>query len=353
MFFDSNKVIGLDIGTNSIKVIELDVSPRKATVISFGVAPTPTGTISGGEIMDPMTLSQTIKSLLEKTNTKRKHASVGIWGTAVIVKRVSLPKMDLQLLDEQIRWEAEQYIPFDIQEINLEYHVLSSSQSSAETMDILLVAAKKDLIMNYLETVESTGISCSVLDVSTFALANCFMINHPELKNETSAVFDIGSGVTNFVVVENGEAVFARDIPMGGYNYTTDIQKGMGISIQEAEGLKLDISLGRPAPEELKGIVQSSHESFCDELNRSLDFFTSTATSTQGRIERIYITGGGSLMIGLKESLANLSQLPVEIFNPFNVVQVDKNVIASEYISQIAPLAAIAVGLALRKAGDR
>lgn len=351
MFFDSNKVIGLDIGTNSIKIVELDVGPRKATVVSFGVTPTPAGTIMGGEIMDPMTLSQAIKSLLEKTNSKRKHASVGIWGTAVIVKRVSLPKMDLQLLDEQIRWEAEQYIPFDIQEINLEYHVLKSSQSSADTMDILLVAAKKDLIMNYLETVESTGVSCSILDVSTFALANCFMINHPELTNETSAIFDIGSGITNFVVVENGEAIFARDIPMGGFNYTQDIQKGMGVSIPEAEGFKLDISLGRPSPEELKGIVQSSHESFCDELNRSLDFYTST--SNQGKIQRLYITGGGSLMIGLKESLANLSQLPVEVFNPFNTVQVDKNVIASEYISQIAPLAAVVVGLGLRKAGDR
>lgn len=351
MFFDSNKVIGLDIGTNSIKVVELDVGPRKATVLSFGVTPTPAQTIVGGEITDPLTLSQEIKSLLAKTNSKRKHASVGIWGTAVIVKRVSLPKMDKQLLDEQIRWEAEQYIPFDIQEINLEYHVLSSSQASAETMDVLLVAAKKDLIMNYLETVESAGVSCSILDVSSFALANCFILNHPELANETSAVFDIGSGITNFVVVENGEAVFARDIPMGGLNYTSDIQKGMGVSMAEAEGFKLDISTGRPTPEELKGIVQSSHESFCDELNRSLDFFTST--SNQGRISKIYLTGGGSQMIGLKESLANLSQLPVEIFNPFHVVQVDKNVIATEYISQIAPLAAVAVGLGLRKVGDR
>ncbi len=351
MFFDSNKVIGLDIGTNSIKIVELDVGQRKTTVMAFGVAPTPAGTIAGGEIIDPITLSQAIKSLIEKINTKRKHASVGIWGTAVIVKRVGLPKMDLQLLDEQIRWEAEQYIPFDIQEINLEYHVLNSSQASADTMDILLVAAKKDLIMNYLETVESAGISCSVLDVSSFALANCFMKNHPEFNNDTIAVFDIGSGITNFVVVENGEVVFARDIPMGGFNYTSDIQKGMGISVEEAEGLKLDISLGRPAPEELKTIVQSSHENFCDELNRSLDFFTST--SNQGKIQRIYLTGGGSLMIGLKESLANLSQLSVEMFNPFHSIQVDKNAIASEYISQIAPLAAVAIGLGLRKAGDR
>lgn len=351
MFFDSNKVIGLDIGTNSIKLVELDVGARKTTVLSFGVTPTPAGTIAGGEIIDPVTLSQAIKSLIEKTNSKRKHASVGIWGTAVIVKRVSLPKMDLNLLDEQIKWEAEQYIPFDIQEINLEYHVLASSQASADTMDILLVAAKKDLIMNYLETVEGAGVSCSILDVSSFALANCFMRNHPELAHETNAIFDIGSGITNFVVVENGEVVFARDIPMGGSNYTSDIQKGMGVSVEEAEGLKLDISLGRPAPEDLKTIVQASHESFCDELNRSLDFYTST--STQGRIQRIYLTGGGSLMIGLKESLSNLSQIPVDIFNPFHTIQVDKGVIATEYISQIAPLASIAIGLGLRKVGDR
>lgn len=351
MFFDSGKVIGLDIGTNSIKIVELDVSQRKTTVMAFGVAPTPPGTISGGEIIDPVTLSHAIKELMAKVNTKRKHASVGIWGAAVIVKRVGLPKMELNLLDEQIRWEAEQYIPFDIQEINLEYHVLNSSQNNVETMDVLLVAAKKDLIMNYLETVESSGVSCSILDVSSFALANCFLKNHPEQMGEAVAIFDIGSGITNFVVVENGEAVFARDIPIGGFNYSSDIQKGMGVSIEEAEGLKLDISLGRPAPEELKAIVQSSHENFCDELDRSLDFFTST--STQGKIQRIYLTGGGSQMIGLKESLANLSQLPVEIFNPFHAIQVDKNAIATEYISQIAPLAAISVGLGLRKAGDR
>lgn len=351
MFFDSKKVIGLDIGTNSIKIVELDVSNRKTSVVSFGVIPTPAGTIVGGEIMDPATLSDSIKSLLEKTASKRKHASVGIWGNAVIVKRVALPKMDMQLLDEQIRWEAEQYIPFDIQEINLEYHVLNSSKNSIDTMDILLVAAKKDLIMNYLETVESSGISCTILDVSTFALANCFMRNYPDLSNDTSAIFDIGSGITNFVVVENGEAVFARDIPMGGNNYTMDIQKGMGVSVQEAEALKLDISLGRPAPDELKTIVQSSHESFCDELNRSLDFYTST--SNQGKIQKIFLTGGASLMIGLKESLANLSQIPVEIFNPFHIIQVEKDVISSEYISQIAPLAAVAVGLGLRKVGDR
>lgn len=351
MFFDSNKVIGLDIGTNSIKIVELDLGQRKTKVLSFGIQPTPTGTLAGGEITDPVTLSQSVRELIQKTNSKRKHASVGIWGTAVIVKRVSLPKMDLQLLDEQIRWEAEQYIPFDIQEINLEYHVLTNAQPTTDTMDVLLVAARKDLILNYLETVEASGVSCSILDVSSFALANCFIKNKGNQVSETSAIFDIGSGITNFVVIENGETVFSRDIPIGGFNYTSDIQKGMGISLEEAEGFKLDISLGRPAPDDLKPIIQVSHESFCDELSKSLDFFTST--STHSRVDRIYVTGGGSLMIGLKESLANLSQIPVEVFNPFENIEVDTKVIAHEYISQIAPLAAVAVGLGLRKAGDR
>jgi type IV pilus assembly protein PilM len=218
-------------------------------------------------------------------------------------------------------------------------------------MDILLVAAKKDLIMNYLETVEAAGVSCSILDVSSFALANCFLFNYPEEKTGISAIFDIGSGVTNFVVVENGEAVFARDIPMGGFNYTSDINKSMGVSLEEAEGLKLDLAMGRPVPEELKGVVQSTHEMFCEELNRSLDFYTTT--STQNRIQKIFISGGGSQMPGLRESLANLTQISIEIMNPLQRIQIEKNAVPPEYLEQTSSLCSVAIGLGLRKVGDR
>jgi len=350
MFFKSNKVLGLDIGTSTIKVVEIEVSSRKTSLVSFGIAPTPEGTMSGGEIENPTILSQAIRDLIQKTHSKRNNACVGIWGAAVIVKRVSLPKMDKQLLSEQIRWEAEQYIPYDIQEINLEYHILNSVNEGSETMDILLVAAKKDLIMNYLETVEAAGVSCSILDVSGFALANAFLFNYPEEKTSTVALFDIGCGVTNFVVLENGETVFARDIPAGGFHYTNDISKTLGVSLPEAEGLKLDFSASRPTPEELRPIIQSSHETLCEELNRSLDFFSTT--STQNKIEKIFITGGASQMLGLKEVLGNMTQTAIEFFNPFQKIQIEKGAISPDQAVQISSLAAVAVGLGLRKTGD-
>lgn len=351
MLFKSNKVIGLDIGTSSIKLVELETSGKKATLVTFGLVPTPVNAVAGGEIVDPIAVSQAIKELLDKTKTKRKNVSVGIWGTAVIIKRVSLPKMDVNLLDEQIRWEAEQYIPFDISEINLEYHILGSSKDSIDTMDILLVAAKKDLIFNYLESIESVGLTCSILDVSSFALANAFMHNYPTDTTQTTALFDIGSGVTNFVVIENNEVVFARDIPAGGLNYTNDIQRAMNITIDEAEILKLDYSFNRPTPEELKNIIQLSHESFCEELNRGIEFFTQT--SSQSKIQKIFLTGGGSQVLGLKEYLGQVTQLPVEIFNPFNNVQIENKSAGPDYLHQISSLCGTGIGLGLRKVGDR
>ncbi len=350
MLFKSNKVIGLDIGSSSIKVLELDVSGKKASLVSFAIAPTPANSVIGGEIVDVAAISEAIRSLIAQIKTKRKFVATGIWGTAVVVKRINLPKMDSQLLNEQIRWEAEQYIPFDIQEINLEYHALDTVPENPETMDLLLVAAKKDLIMNYLEAIETSGVSCGVLDVGSFALANCFLHNYGP-TSDTVGIFDIGSGVTNFSVIENGEVVFARDIPVGGSNFTSDIQKNLNVSSQEAEVFKLDLSLNRPTPEELKAVVQGTNSSICEELNRSLDFYSTT--SNQNKIARIYITGGGSLTFGLKEALSQISQTSVEHLVTFQNVNVDKSVMNPDTLSQMASFTAVAVGLGLRKMGDR
>ncbi len=351
MLFKSNKIIGLDIGSSSIKILELDVSGKKTSLASFAIAPTPPNSMIGGEIVDVQAVSQTIKALADQVKTKRKHIATGIWGTAVVVKRVNLPKMEESLLDEQLKWEAEQYIPFDIQEINLEYHVLKTTPENPETMDVLLVAAKKDLILNYLEAIELTGISCSVLDVSSFALANCYLNAYGPTNGESVGIFDIGGGVTNFTVVENEEIVFARDIPVGGSNITSDIQKNMNVSAEEAEVFKLDLSLGRPTPEELKPIIQSTNNAICEELSRSIDFYSTT--SSQNKISKIYVTGGASLTFGLKETLAQMSQLPVADLLPFQNIQVDKSVLNPETLLQIAPYSAIAIGLGLRKVGDR
>lgn len=351
MFFGKKKLLGVDIGSSSIKVVELDFNKRQPKLISFGIAPTPPSAVSGGEILDNAQVSQVIQSLCQTMKTKRNMVATGIWGNAVIVKKINLPAMDVGLLGEQIRWEAEQYIPYDVQEINLEYHVLRSRAAPPETMDVLLVAARKDLIFNYVESVELSGVQCTILDVSGFALANCFTANYGELPGETIAVLDIGSGVTNFVVIDGGEVVFSRDVPVGGGNYTGEIQRHLNITVEDAEGMKLDAANNRPVAQEVMDVIQSQHEILAEEISKSIEFYT--ATSSDFPIQKLFLTGGGAQTPGLKDHIHNVTQIPIEFFNPLMGVEIDRKNFSHEYIAQIAPLCAVAIGLGLREVGDR
>ncbi|MCB0362104.1 MAG: type IV pilus assembly protein PilM, partial [Bdellovibrionales bacterium] len=224
-------------------------------------------------------ISDAIRHMLGEVKTKRRHVSTGLWGTAVIVKKITIPRMDESLVSEQIRWEAEQYIPFDVNEVNLEYKVLERVNQSAETMDIILIAARQENVFRFAEIVETSGLVCSVLDVGGFALANCFERNYGVLDGQVVSLLNIGASVITFVVFENGEIVFCRDVPVGGSTYNTEIQKAMGVSLEESEALKLGFSSGQPGPEELGRIIQSTHEILCDEVQSSLDFFRNTSSS--------------------------------------------------------------------------
>ncbi|MBX3040041.1 MAG: pilus assembly protein PilM, partial [Bdellovibrionaceae bacterium] len=219
MFFKSKKVIGLDIGTSSLKIAELDVSKSGATLQGFRLAPTPLNAVSGGEIIDTMSLSQAVRGLVDELGSKRKSVCTGMWGMAVIVKKITMPKMDKKLLAEQIRYEAEQYIPFDINNISLSHQVLPSTVTG-ETQDILLIAAQNELVSQYFQVVSMANLDCKILDVSGFALANCFELNYGRFPGETIGLLNFGAAVTNFVVISNGDIIFSRDIPVGGQNYT-------------------------------------------------------------------------------------------------------------------------------------
>ena len=238
MFFSQKKILGLDIGTSSIKIAEIDAGRRGVTLNKFTVVPIADGAVVGGEILDGTAVTQVIQGACRQAKTKRKNVCAGMWGTSVIVKKISMPRMDDKVVAEQIKWEAEQYIPFDINEISLEYHILKSMRGAGENMEVLLVAAKQEFVFRYLEVIENAGLKCSLIDVSGFALANCFEFNYG-ITNEPTALLNIGAGVTNFVVVDRGEVIFSRDVSVGGMNYTNDIHKGMGVSVPEAESLKI------------------------------------------------------------------------------------------------------------------
>jgi type IV pilus assembly protein PilM len=349
MFFKSKKIIGLDIGTSSVKLAEIELSRSGASLLSYAMAPTPSASISGGEISNPGAISATIQSLIAQTRTKTKNVATGMWGTAVIVKKITVPAVEENMLAEQVRWEAEQYIPFDINEISLSFHLLKSF-SNAETMDLLLIAAQNELVFQYTSTIEEAGLKASILDVSSFALANCFEFNYGKRNGETIGVLNIGAGVTNFAVIHNGDLIFSRDIPVGGANYSNEIHKELAISIADAEALKLSAAGQGEVPDEVHSIISATNDVVAEEIRNSFDFFA--ATSGGLTLNRVYYTGGGTLTPGLIEGLGRSTGIEFELFNPFINIKSGNKSFNEVFLSQIAPYASVVLGLALRQVGD-
>ncbi len=349
MLFGSKKILGLDIGTSSIKIAELEVSRTGADLISFSYAPTPPGCINGGEIVNSGALSVIIQGLVSEIKSSRKNVCVGMWGTAVIVKRISIPRVDKKVLSEQIKYEAEQYIPFELQNISLSYEVLEA-HSTDEIMEILLVAAQNELVGHYVQTVVGSGLKASIVDISSFALANTFEFNYGKALKSAIAIINIGAGVTNFIVVSQGEVVFSRDIPFGGFNFTNEISKDMGITLAEAESLKISAVTKGEVPAEVNSILSATNESLADEVKNSFEFFN--ASNTGMPISRIFYSGGSSVMPGLVDTVARVMSLPVEPINPFRKIKPKGKNLNPAFLKQIAPLAATALGLGLRKIGD-
>ncbi|HEX7676379.1 MAG TPA: type IV pilus assembly protein PilM [Bdellovibrio sp.] len=349
MFFKSKKVIGLDIGTSSIKLAEMDFSGKGAQLLSFGFAPTPPNAVSGGEITDIASVGMAVQALVAEVNSKRKNIATAMWGTAVIVKKITIPKMDKKLIRDQIRFEAEQYIPFDINNISLAHHILTNS-SSPDTMDILLIAAQNELVTQYTQVIEVTGLNCGVLDVSGFALANAFELNYGKLHGEVVGILNFGASITNFVVIQSGEVIFCRDIPVGGANYTNEIHKTMGVTIPEAEALKLSAVSKREVPDDVHAVISATNEAVTEEIRSSLDFLSATTNGLT--LNRCFYTGGSSATSGLVETVSRVTGIPMEPFNPFIKVKANPKKFSQEYLDQISSFAGVVTGLALREVGD-
>ncbi len=349
MFFSSKKVLGLDIGTSSIKVAEMSVSGRGATLDSFGYAPTPPNSVAAGELSDPMSLGMAVQSLIGEIKTKRRNVCTGMWGTAVIVKKISVPRADEKLIGEQLSFYAEQYIPFDINNISLSYYVIKAA-GNADNVEVLLIAAQNELVAQYTQVVANAGATCSILDVSGFALANCFEINYGRMR-ENVGIINFGAAVSNFVILAGGEVIFCRDIPVGGLNYTNEISKSMGITVPEAESLKMSSISGREAPEDVQNIMAATNELITEEIRNSLEFLN--ATSGNVGLQRLYYTGGSATTPGLIDTIQRVTNLRTEPFNPFNKIRFNSRRLSADYLNQITPFVSVAMGLGLRSQGDK
>lgn len=347
-FLKSKKVIGVDIGSSSIKVVEADSGRSSVDLLAFGIAPTPEGAVNNGEIVDPPAVAATVRGLIDDMRTKRKLISTSMSGSAVIVRKITIPKIEKKFIRDQVRFEAEQNIPFDINQIVLSHHLLSQS-SSMDTMDVLLVAAQNVFISQTSQVCGLIGLECGVLDVSGFAIANTFEANYGRLPGVVG-LFNFGASATNFVVLLNGEVVFYRDIPVGGSAYTSEIHKNLGLTLPEAESLKIAASTSREVPDEVHSILSAMNEQTAEEIRNILEVLS--ASNNGLTLNRCFYTGGSAATPGLIEVASKAVGVNFEHFNPLLRVKANSKKFSAQYLNQIAPFMSVSLGLGLRKVGD-
>jgi type IV pilus assembly protein PilM len=353
MFRKSKSVVGLDIGSSAVKAVELRPAGKGYRVTAFGTEPVPPESIVDGAIIDAGAVADSIRRVFDGNAAfKTKEVCASLSGNAVIVKKITLPVMTESELAESIYWEAEQYIPFDIQDVNLDYQILDpgTGPDARGSMDVLLVAAKKEKIGDYTSVIAQAGRTPVIVDVDAFALQNAFEVNYGLDAERTVVLLNAGASAININILQGDQSVFTRDISMGGNAYTEAVQKELDLPFDAAEQLKKGIPVDGATFEEAQPILRAVTENVLLEIQKTFDFFKATASADQ--IDRIMLSGGASRVDGFREMLQERFNAPVEDFDPFRSVAWDTKKLGAA-ADDYAATAAVAVGLALRKAGER
>ncbi len=346
----AKSLVGLDLGSSAVKAIELKPVAKGYKVTAFGSEPIPPDSIVDGAIIDGAAVAAAVRRLFESRNIKTKEVAASLSGNAVIVKKISLPVMTEAELAESIYWEAEQYIPFDIQDVNLDYQILDGRDTGKGTMDVLLVAAKNEKISDYTGVIGQAGRSAVVIDVDAFALQNAYEANYGADANAVVVLLNAGASATNINILSGEQSVFTRDISIGGNAYTEALQRELSLPFEQADQLKRGQTVNGTTYEDARPVLRAVTENVMLEIQKTFDFFKATAASD--RINRIVISGGASRAEAFGEMLADRFEAPVEPFDPFKKISFDAARFKTD-VTEVAPTAAVAVGLALRRAGDR
>jgi type IV pilus assembly protein PilM len=361
VFRRAKSLVGLDIGSSAVKAVELKPAGKGYKVTAFGSEAIPPDSIVDGAIIDGAAVADAIRRLFEGRKIQTKDVAASLSGNAVIVKKITLPVMTEAELAESIYWEAEQYIPFDIQDVNLDYQIVDPGDPSAaksadpaaakSTMEVLLVAAKKEKIADYTGVIAQAGRTAVVVDVDAFALQNAFEANYGMEQGQVIVLLNAGASATNINILQGDQSVFTRDISIGGNAYTEALQKELNLPFEQADQLKRGESVEGVTYEEARPVLRAVSENVMLEIQKTFDFFKATAASD--RIDRIVVSGGAARAEGFLEMLTERFAAPVELFDPFKRVAFDTKRFQVDSVEEVGPTAAVAVGLALRRAADR
>jgi type IV pilus assembly protein PilM len=353
LFAGGKHLAGLDIGSSRITLVEIQDTPNGPALKRFYQAPVDRGVIVDGAVADPEALTAAIKNLYKLSGSRCRSVVISISGLDVIVKKVTLAQMDEADLRDLIRDEAGKYLPFDDMDmVDYDCQILGESLYNPTQMEVLLVAAKKEIVEGYTESILGAGLTPVIMDVDSFALETMYEENYEFEPDDVAILINIGASITNINAVKGGMSIFTRDFTLGGNSVTESIAKKLNISFEDAEKAKI----------EGFGIDAESRKRFMDELigyadpigseiERSVDFFRSTFSAES--IGKVLLSGGGAMLPGMVDNVGNRLGIETELINPFKKITCDKKVLDRETAERVGPVAAVGVGLALRKIGDR
>jgi len=354
-WFEKKDLIGLDIGASAVKVVQLKKIKKRQgktyELMNLALSKLPPEVIKEDEFTKPDIVADTIRRTFADNKIEIKNVAVSISGRSVIVKRIKLPKMAAEELEESIQWEAEQFIPFDINDVTLDFQIMPSEDVSADNMDVLLVAVKKDRITDIVNIIELAELIPSIVDIDSFALENQFEINYTPSPEDYEALVDIGAETMCLNVLKHGSSVFTRDASIGINQLHRTMQREMFLDFSQSEALLNGIEVEGRTKDEIIPYRDGFYEELLAEIQRSFDYFR--ATAEEGMVSSIFLSGGGSRLENFPEFLNERLGVPVQIMDPFKNIFVNYKRFDQEYISSIAPMMAVGIGLALRRIGDR
>lgn len=346
-FGKKKSVAGLDVGSSSIKMVELDGKINNLNLVSLGYENLPDNTIVDGQIMELNVVSEVIQNVANNHQVNSDRVVTGVSGHSVIIKNIVLPPMSKDELEESIDWHAEEHIPYDLSDVSLDYQVTAETP---EATHVLIAACKRERIENIKQAIQLAGKAPVVIDVDTFALQNCYEINYQPDDSQIVTLLNIGASTMNVNIVKGNRSLFSRDITVGGSQFTDVLQRSLGLSFQQAEAIKRGVTDVVEGIEEkaIEPLMNNVTEIVAMEIQKTFDFYRATTEDAEMVVQKILISGGGSKLAGLAEDLSTRLELPVEVLDPFRQIKVDTRKFDPDYLSEIMPDMAVAVGLAVR-----
>lgn len=349
--FGKKELIGLDIGSSSVKIMKLkEMGTSSYQVQKFGVYHLSPDTVVDGAIMDHSAVVEAIKNGFADLGIRDKYVASSIEGHSVIIKKIILGTTTPEDLEESIHWEVEQYIPFEVKDVKIDFQVIGPLQDDPARMDVLLVAAKSDLVEDYSSVIKEAGLVPSIIGVDSIAVGNSFGACSGISEEQLPMIVNIGSSFMNIIIMDEGIPLFTRDVSMGGSMYNNEIQRQFGVSYNVAEDMKKGEEMEDFSTERVEAVVKNVSSIIATEVQRSYNFYAATYPDKQ--VTKIFLSGGAARSKYLKELIEEKLSISAEIFDPFDGLMVDETSVNMDYVKNYGTAATVVTGLSMRKPGD-